>query len=304
MDGGYQQGETSGFYSTRKELLEELSDRLGSSSRARWIVEHVMTGNQDLVSISGTDVKRCKELADRCMSGEPLQYVLGGWAFRSLDIVLDDRVLIPRPETEEVVETAIRELVDRKSGLQKPVIVDLGTGSGVIALSIATEMFTRFPKIEIWASDVSEDALAVAVENYERILSRESQPCAHVNFCCGSWFDALPLSIMGGIDLVVSNPPYVGESEWLELDLEVRAEPYTSLVACNGSDGTPGLSDIEVILDAAPKWMAKNASLVLEIASHQADAAKHVARRNGFSDVTVAKDLAGRDRILVARKFW
>lgn len=302
MDESHQHRKDTGSYPTRRELLKALSDELGSSSRARWIFEHVMVGKKDAASISNADVERCKELANRCLSGEPLQYVLGSWAFRSLELVLDERVLIPRPETEQVVEIAINTLAAMKSVGQKPVVVDLGTGSGAMALSIATEIFSRYPGIEIWATDVSEDALDVAQENYERISTRDGQSCASVNFCHGSWFDALALSMKAGIDLVVSNPPYVGENEWAELDLEVRAEPYTSLVARDGSDGTAGLHDIEAILDAAPSWMSNNGSLVLEMAPHQASAAKSIARRNGFSDVTVAKDLAGRDRILIARK--
>jgi len=225
-------------------------------------------------------------LARRRSEGEPLQYVLGRWAFRSLELIVDSRALIPRPETEQVVEVAFGEIAGRRH----PVVVDLGTGTGAIALAAATELH----EAQVWGTDVDADALALATEN-------RNQLGAAVLFAQGSWFEALPGHLRGWIDLVVSNPPYVSEEEWPELDPEVRREPYGALVAESGSDGTPGLCAVESVLRAAPEWLAEGGAIVVEMAPHQARAAVAVAHSVGLSQVRVVQDLAGRDRAVVAR---
>ena len=124
-----------------------LADRLGSAVEARW-----------LSRFASPD--RWEELVDRRLAGEPLQYVLGTWAFRTLELTVDQRALIPRPETEQVVEVALGLLGDRPH----PVVIDLGTGSGAVALSIAVER----PGAEVWATDVDRAALDLAEVNRER----------------------------------------------------------------------------------------------------------------------------------------
>ena len=187
----------------------------------------------------------CGALLERRRAGEPLQYVLGKWAFRTLELTVDPRALIPRPETEQVVEVALAVLRRRR-----PVVVDLGTGTGAIALSIAVER----PDAQVWATDVDPGALALARTNRERVRARP------VSYRQGSWFDALPDRLRGRVDLVVSNPPYVSEAEWAELDLEVRCEPYGALVAGPGSDGTPGLGAVEAVLRGSVEWLAAGAA--------------------------------------------
>jgi release factor glutamine methyltransferase len=225
----------------------------------------------------------------RRAAGEPLQYVLGRWGFRTLDLYIDRRVLIPRPETEQVVEAAIDELDRGRSRDGRLVAVDLGTGSGAIALSLAAEK----GDLEVWATDLSDAALAVARAN----LAGLGAPATRVRLVAGRWFDALPRSLRGRIDLVVSNPPYVAVSEVAGLPAEVAEwEPIGALVS-----GPTGLEAIEAVLTEAADWLARPGSLIVEHAPHQADAVAALARRSGFGEVETRSDLAGRARMLVAR---
>jgi release factor glutamine methyltransferase len=225
-------------------------------------------------------------MVERRLAGEPLQYVVGRWGFRSLDLLVDARALIPRPETEQVVDFALAEL--RRLRRDGPfVVADLGTGSGAIALSLATEVVTT----EVWASDVSPDALALARAN----LAGIGRPATRVRLVEGDWFAALPPELAGRLDLVVSNPPYVAEAD--ELPVEVAHwEPAGALVA-----GPTGCEHLERIVAEAPPWLAPAGSLVLELAPAQVPVLVAAARRAGFDDVEVRRDLAGRQRALVAR---
>ena len=123
----------------------------------------------------------------------------------------------------------------------------------------------------------------------------------------GSWLEPLPAALRGAVDLVVSNPPYVAEEEWAGLAPEVRAEPRRALVAGPGSDGTPGLGDVEAVLRQAMDWLGRPGTAVIELAPHQASAAAELAGRLGFDDVRVEPDLAGRParrRGAGARRRW
>lgn len=216
----------------------------------------------------------------RRASGEPLQYVVGAWGFRTLDLYVDARVLIPRPETESVVQAAVDAV-----GARLPLtVVDLGTGSGAIALSLAVELGA-----EVWATDASADALAVARANIAGC------GVTTVRLCEGDWYDALPRDLRGRVDLIVSNPPYVATHDELP-DVVRDWEPAGALVA-----GPTGLEDIERIVRDAPTWLARPGVLVVELAPHQADAVTQLARDAGFDAVAVRPDLAGRPRALVAR---
>jgi release factor glutamine methyltransferase len=243
--------------------------------------------------------REVREMLRRRVAGEPLQYVLGEWGFRGLDLFVDRRVLIPRPETEYVVEVALEEATRsglqrsrRRVGLVEPLphsaVADIGTGSGAIALAIAAEL----PQVEVWATDVSADALAVARANVSGCAAtrvRIADP--------GEWFDPLPAQLRGSLRLVVSNPPYVAEREVAGLPEEVAAhEPHLALVS-----GPSGTEAIETLLRRAPDWLAPGASLVCEIAPHQADAMSEHARALGYREVVVRDDLTGRPRVLVAR---
>jgi release factor glutamine methyltransferase len=285
---------------TRGELVDELAQTLGARHEARFIVEDVVgtTPSAPDRPVGPPEVDAARALAARRRRGEPLQYVLGHWAFRSLDLLVDPRVLIPRPETEQVVEVARREL-DRL-GAAAPVLVDAGTGSGAIALSLAAELVRSHPDGRVWAIDRSTAALEVAAANLHRVRRQQGKLLA-VELVQGSWLDALPPDLHGGVTMVVANPPYVAGAEWPDLPAEVRCEPSDALVAPPGSDGTPGLGDVEVLLDQARRWLARPGAVVIELAPHHADAAANLARAAGYLDVHVADDLAGRPRALVGR---
>ena len=184
-------------------------------------------------------------------------------------------MLIPRPETEQVVEVALREIAHL--GATGPVIVDAGTGSGAIALSLATELARSNPEGRVWAVDCSPDALAVARSNLERVRRRDDGPMLPVTMVQGSWLSALPAAMEGRITLVVSNPPYIEPTQWTGLQAEVRHEPAGALLAADGTDGTPGLGDVEAVLRQAWGWLSRPGAAVIEVAPDQAPAAVGMA---------------------------
>lgn len=277
---------------TWRELLQEAVDKLGAEHEARRLVERASgyEGAECLLALDQPARERSipffRDMLERRVAGEPLQYVLGRWGFRKLDLFVDRRVLIPRPETEQVVEHALAEA----RRLPRPLrAVDLGTGSGAIAFSLALELGID---VEVWATDRSPDALAVARANLTGIGSFAAQ---RVRLVEGDWFAALPEYLRGSIGLIVSNPPYVGAAEQLP-DEVADWEPPVALVS-----GSTGLEAIEQIVGAAPAWLSRPGVLVVEIAPHQSEAASQVARAAGFDDVDVLPDLTGRLRALVAR---
>lgn len=243
--------------------------------------------------------RKFHEMVRRRVAGEPLQYVLGGWGFRGFDLFVDPRVLIPRPETEWVVEVALEEAA--RVGLRRTrrrlalveahapaAVADIGTGSGAIAIALAAEL----PDVEVWATDVSDDALAVARANIAGCAATRVRLAE-----AGAWFDPLPARLRGALQLVVSNPPYVAEHEVADLPDEVAAyEPRGALIS-----GPSGTEAIEALLERAPAWLAPGASLVCEIAPHQASAMSERADSLGYESVIVRDDLTGRARVLVAR---
>jgi release factor glutamine methyltransferase len=259
---------------------------------ARWIAEQA-SGLEpaELQAVLDEPVRRrpvahFDAMVARRASGEPLQYVLGSWGFRTLDLMVDRRVLIPRPETEVVVGVALDEL-DRLRGQGVLRVVDLGTGSGAIALSVVAER----DEVEVWATDQSPDALDVASAN----LAGLGRRARRVQLAEGSWFDALPDELRGGLDLVVANPPYVAEDEVLPPEV-TEWEPRSALVS-----GPTGLEALLEIAAAAPAWLRRPGALVLELAPDQAARVEAEVRALGYVDVTTVADLAGRGRALRAR---
>lgn len=286
---------------TRGELISELAVSLGARHEARFIVEEVLGspppgGDR---AVGAADISAIRGLASRRRAGDPLQYVLGHWAFRSLDLLVDPRVLIPRPETEQVVEVALG--VIGQSATASPVVVDAGTGSGAIVLSLATELAPLHPGGRLWGTDASPEALDVASANLDRVRRQQGGAVLPVQFVQGSWLDPLPARLQGSVDLVVSNPPYVACAEWPDLPGEVQREPLAALVAGDGSDGTPGLGDVEAVLGHAWRWLARPGAVVIELAPQQAGPAVLLARAMGYCDVRVEVDLAQRPRALVGR---
>jgi release factor glutamine methyltransferase len=290
-------------------LEDELAALLGDGARheARFIVEEVLgTGPRSArpAVVPAAAVGRAQEMAARRAAGEPLQYVFGHWPFRHVDLRVDARVLIPRPETEQVVEVALgegRRLLAMRSGAGL-VAVDAGTGSGAIALALATELGDG--RTQVWATDVSADALEVAAANVRACGTGTGSGTGppDITLAQGSWLTPLPERLRGRIDLVVSNPPYVSAEEWAGLDPEVRAEPRGALVAGPGHGGVAGLADVEAVLEQAGHWLGRPGAVIVELAPHQARAAQERARQLGYDEVRVEADLAGRPRALVARR--
>jgi release factor glutamine methyltransferase len=291
---------------TRGALVAELADVVGAPHEARFIVDEVLGLGPVLGQarpptglLSAAAVASARAMAERRAAGEPLQYVFGHWPFRQLDLTVDERVLIPRPETEQVVEVALteaRRLADhRGDGL---VVVDAGTGSGAIALALATELGSGVVR-EVWATDVSAQALVVAAQNVEAALGGALLP--PVTLLEGQWLEPLPERLRGRVDLIVSNPPYVTEAEWPGLATEVRREPRQALVAGAGCDGTPGLADVEAVLRQSASWLHRPGAVVVELAPRQAGAAASLAAALAYGETRVELDLAGRARALVAR---
>ena len=231
---------------------------------------------------------RFHSMLERRSAGEPLQYVVGSWGFRTLDLMVDRRVLIPRPETEVVAGWAVAETgrlaADRGAG-REAVVVDLGTGSGAIGLSVAVEC----PQSRVFATDVSADALAVARAN----LAGLGRAAARVSLHQGDWFEALPGALRGSVDVLVSNPPYIGTSEELP-PVVADWEPPVALWS-----GPAGHEAVEKVVGGASQWLRSGGALVLEVASHRAQQTAGMAAETGFTDVRVERDLVGLERVVI-----
>jgi release factor glutamine methyltransferase len=226
--------------------------------------------------LTDEETAACRELVRRRGTREPLAYILGEWGFRGLTLKVDRRALIPRPETEVVVERCL-VLLNKSDGR----VLDVGTGTGAIALSIADER----PDATVTAIDVSADALALARENAER-----TGLAGRVSFALRDVADGLP---GGPYDLVASNPPYVEPGDLGTLQPEVRDwEPKQALV---------GHGVTEQIARGAREVLRANAALVLEVADGSAQEVAGLLAELGFTDVVSTPDLAGRDRVVEGR---
>ena len=254
---------------------------------ARWLVEEFVTGGDP------DALPALRAAARRRLDGEPLQYIIGHWPFRTLDLDVDPRVLIPRPETEELVDVALIELA--AAGSPAPFIVDLGCGSGAIGLSLLAELRERGVAATLVALDESTDALDVA-----RMNARKHRLQA-VSFVTSSWFSALDDSLRGRIDLIVANPPYVGEAEMAELDPVLGYEPLGALVSPD-ERGIAGFADLALILGDALSWLRPGGSVVMEHGEDHRAALVDLAREHRYVDVRDLDDLSGRPRVFVARR--
>ncbi|HEY5887635.1 MAG TPA: HemK/PrmC family methyltransferase, partial [Acidimicrobiales bacterium] len=237
--------------SLRREVEAQLrdADHEAAAQEAHWIVE-AASGHEGAEHVAVADqvppqrgVAAVDRMVERRLAGEPIQYVLGRWSFRTLDLFVDRRVLIPRPETEIVAGHALAEADRRRAEGVSPVLVaDLGTGSGAIGMAIAAERDWT----EVWLTDASPEALDVARAN----LAGLGQPAARVTVAEGPWFAALPDDARGSLDVIVSNPPYIAADEDLPPSV-VDWEPASALVA-----GPAGTEDLEHLIDEARTWLA------------------------------------------------
>jgi release factor glutamine methyltransferase len=277
-----------------RQLLVETTELVGDATEARWICQEA-SGLEGAAWVLGLDapatvraVARLDAMVARRRSGEPLQYVLGHWAFRSLDLLVDRRVLIPRPETEQLVDLALAEAAT----LPRPLTVaDLGTGSGAIALALAVELGPK--DVRVWATDVDPGALDVAGAN----LAGIGRAAVQVRLAGGQWYEALPASLRGEIGLVVSNPPYIADGD-PQTEAAVREwEPAGALFA-----GPDGLDALREVVGGAAGWLQRGGALVCELGIGQGKTVTELAAAAGLAEVRIEPDLAGHDRFLVARR--
>jgi release factor glutamine methyltransferase len=249
---------------------------------AEWLLAEALSVSRSELQADGRrelspEVARAfRRAIARRTAREPLAYILGEWGFRRLELLVDSRVLIPRPETEVLVERSLALL----AGIDRPRVLDIGVGSGAVALAIADE----HAGAQVVATERSTDALAVAEENRARVGLD-----ARVELVEGELFAGLA----GPFDLVVSNPPYVDPADLDALDPEVRDyEPREALVATGVT---------EAIAAGAPEVLVAGGALALEVADGKAAEIAAALDESGYQEVTVTQDLAGRERIVDGR---
>ena len=234
-----------------------------------WLIGH------DRDALADTEEQTYTALLTRRLAGEPIAYIVGSREFFGLEFKTTPAVLIPRPETELLVELALARISEN----QPCEVLDLGTGSGAIAISIAKNR----PWATVTAVDRSPEALAVAREN----AARPAVP--NLRLLLSDWFGALDAQTY---DLIVSNPPYVEDADPHLLHGDVRFEPLSALAS-----GTDGLDDIRRIAAAAPQHLRPGGWLLLEHGYNQGEGCRAILRRQGFLDVETIRDLAGLERV-------
>lgn len=239
---------------------------------------HLMAWPEKL--LTPDQLRNYEALIRRRLAGEPIAHIIGEREFWSLSLRVTPDTLIPRPETELLVERALMHL----AGTPAPRIADLGTGSGAIALALASEL----PDALIHATDRSGAALAVASKNAERLR------LSGIRFYPGNWCQALPT---GEYDLILSNPPYIeaGDPHLNQGDLPY--EPSSALVS-----GPDGLEDIRSIAAQAPKRLKPGGWLLLEHGNEQAPAVRRILQERGFIETESLNDLAGHPRVTEGRQ--
>ncbi len=263
--------------------LESVSD--APAREAEWLVEHVagLSRSQQLLNSNNDlpedQLEKLNQLVLRRSRGEPLAYVLGEQHFWTLRLKVSPAVLIPRPETELVVERALQHLPPK----QIAQVLDLGTGSGAIALAVASER----PNAQVLAVDESAPALAVAQEN-----ARLNQ-LTNVSFLHSDWFAAVPRQ---RFNLILSNPPYIAEGDSHLEAAVLTHEPTTALIS-----GRDGLAALREIIGTARDFLAPGGWLVLEHGWQQANEVRVLLESAGLSSVASHADLAGHARVTEAQ---
>lgn len=253
---------------------------------AEWLLLHVLGRPRSWLFAHATDpvdhalAARYTALLARRAQGEPVAYIMGQRGFWTLDLMVSPDTLIPRPETELLVELALARLP-----MGQPLrIADLGTGSGAIALALAKER----PQAEVVATDASQAALAVAGQNAVR------NGVDNVAFRLGSWLQPLAGE---RFDLIASNPPYIAEGDPHLAQGDLRFEPGMAL-----SSGPDGLDAIRTIVQDAPQHLSSGGWLLLEHGLTQGPAIAALLAGAGFENVATAKDLEQRDRVTLGKK--
>ena len=236
-------------------------------------------------------ILKYKGLINKRKKHVPLQYITQRVEFMSLEFVVNEHVLIPRPETEILVETVLDKAHSKQNPNKRITIMDIGTGSGNISISLAKNLSNA----EIYASDASQDALTIAKVNVEKHNVINSVHLLH-----GNLFSAFrgPAK-KGDIDFIVSNPPYVSESEWYHLEPEVKDhEPWKALVG-----GEDGFYFSRQIIKEANDWLKPGGYLIVEIGETQADSIINLLENEGnYKETEIIKDLQGKERIISVQR--
>ncbi|MBB5428670.1 release factor glutamine methyltransferase [Paraburkholderia sp. JPY158] len=254
---------------------------------ARILLTHVLGWRRTQLITRGEEplerasVECYRALEARRMAGEPVAQLVGAREFFGLEFEVTPHVLIPRPETELLVETALAAIEARP----RPRVLDLGTGTGAIAVAIASMR----PEAHVWALDRSADALAVAARNGARLLDAK-RPGGAVTFLHSDWYGSLDASLR--FDAIVSNPPYIASGDPHLAEGDLRFEPRGAL-----TDEADGLSAIRAIIAGAPERLAADGALWIEHGYDQAEAVRALLSARGFAEVRSERDLAGVERI-------
>ncbi|MCO6504720.1 MAG: peptide chain release factor N(5)-glutamine methyltransferase [Snodgrassella sp.] len=252
---------------------------------ARLLVQHSLSvSHADIIAhgqrlLTANEQNTLDQLRARRLAGEPLAYLLGWREFYGRTFKVSDAVLIPRPETEHLVEAALVYLP--KHGC----IWDLGTGSGAIAITIACER----PDAEVWAADISTEALSVAKDNATFLQ-------ATVRFGKGSWYQAQPQPAAHSVDVVVSNPPYIAVDDVHLQQGDLRFEPQQAL-----TDHHNGLTALTAVIAGAPTFLRDKGWIMLEHGYDQGQAVRACLAQHGFMQIQTLPDLAGLDRITIGQ---
>lgn len=247
-----------------------LADTLGTDRAGLYSRSHGLTS---------TEARQFGRALCRRCSGAPTQHITGVAGFRSVAVAVRPGVFVPRPETEILVEVALEAIKEVRS----PIVVDVGTGTGVVALAVSTER----PDARVLATDLSSDAVVLARENAASIG-------AAVEVLEGDLLAPIPTELVGLVDLVVSNPPYVEPSDFASLPDDVRADPAMALLG--------GLPVFDRLLSAVARVLRPGGWLALEVGDGQAASVVKLAEAAGFVESKVRPDLAGRDRVVVVRR--
>ena len=279
--------------SVDRSLRSILSSSALPPNEARILLAHVLEQHYQLprsallsrddMLLSSVAMDAWKALEARRIEGEPIAYILGKKGFHNIELLVAPGVLIPRPETELLVDIALGEISNRPGHIK---ILDLGTGSGAIALAVASAA----PQSSVTATDQSPDALAIATLNAQSLSLTE-----RVQFRRGSWYQALDSQAL--FDVILSNPPYITAQDPHLSQGDLRFEPSSAL-----TDYGNGLSCLEAIISQADQYLKPGGLIAVEHGFDQSDAVVQLMNSAGFNDIEVHLDLSGHTRAVSGRK--
>lgn len=267
------------------------------SNEAKILLAHVLEVHYQLprsallarddMALSANALSQWKNLESRRLEGEPIAYLIGKKGFYNIDLFVAPGVLIPRPETEILVELGLREIERLQKLTASPIkVLDLGTGSGAIALAIAHSA----KNVSVVATDQSPEALDIAKRNCQNLLLED-----RVNFFQGNWYEAIQPK--KSFDIILSNPPYIANADPHLIDGDLRFEPLSAL-----TDHGSGLTCLKTIIFGAAEHLSPNGLIAVEHGFNQSAEVEQLMIEAGLTEVLIIKDLANHQRVVSARK--